>query len=73
MARPVAPMAVGTKGAANPTRFHGYRATPTQRPLRATAVAVQLAGPCSRVARHTSRSERPVGGFEAQLSDEIGD
>ena len=33
---------------------------------------VQLLGPCGRVARQTSRSERPVGGFEAQLGDESG-
>jgi hypothetical protein len=29
---------------------------------------VQLLGPCGRVARQTSRSERPVGGFAAASS-----
>ena len=57
----------------DPSRFHGYRATPAQRPrpsdalMRSPRGAVWLFNPSKAASHH----ERHVGVFEAQLSDVV--
>ena len=58
----------------DPSRFHGYRATPAQRPRPSDRFNAFTARGCVAFnpSRQASRSERPVGVLEVQLGDEIG-